>query len=66
MTVSAPSQSTPVKANIASTVVISNRLVTSSCAIVADESGYTANLEKLISASRPPYLTLPLPLNLTD
>ncbi|CDO71337.1 hypothetical protein BN946_scf184908.g95 [Trametes cinnabarina] len=32
-------------------VVISNRLVTSSCAIVADESGYTANLEKLISSS---------------
>ena len=31
------------------TVVISNRLVISSCAIVADESGYTANLEKLIS-----------------
>ena len=30
-------------------VVISNRLVESSCAIVADESGYTANLEKLIS-----------------
>ncbi|KAI1789557.1 heat shock protein Hsp90 [Ganoderma leucocontextum] len=32
-------------------VIISNRLVTSSCAIVADESGYTANLEKLISSS---------------
>ncbi|KAI0723162.1 Hsp90 protein-domain-containing protein [Earliella scabrosa] len=32
-------------------VVISNRLVTSSCAIVADEHGYTANLEKLISSS---------------
>lgn len=30
-------------------VVISNRLVESSCAIVADEHGYTANLEKLIS-----------------
>ncbi|TBU32908.1 heat shock protein Hsp90 [Dichomitus squalens] len=32
-------------------VIISNRLVISSCAIVADESGYTANLEKLISSS---------------
>ncbi|KAH9918203.1 heat shock protein Hsp90 [Epithele typhae] len=32
-------------------IVISNRLVISSCAIVADESGYTANLEKLISSS---------------
>lgn len=31
------------------TVVISNRLVTSPCAIVADEMGYTANVEKLIS-----------------
>ena len=30
-------------------VVISNRLVTSPCAIVADEHGYTANIEKLIS-----------------
>ncbi|KAI0677113.1 heat shock protein Hsp90 [Trametes maxima] len=36
---------------VARDVVISNRLVTSSCAIVADESGYTANLEKLISSS---------------
>ena len=35
-------------------VVISNRLVESSCAIVADESGYTANLEKLISAYSSP------------
>ena len=32
-------------------VIISNRLVASSCAIVADEHGYTANLEKLISSS---------------
>jgi heat shock protein beta len=31
-------------------VVVSNRLVTSPCAIVADEYGYTANIEKLISA----------------
>ena len=30
-------------------VVISNRLVTSACAIVADAFGYTANLEKLMS-----------------
>ena len=37
--------------NVVPVVVISNRLVISSCAIVADESGYTANLEKLISAS---------------
>lgn len=51
--------STLVTANVSSTVVISNRLVTSSCAIVADESGYTANLEKLISTSLPQYLTLP-------
>ena len=39
-------------------VVISNRLVESSCAIVADESGYTANLEKLISMCSAPQ---PLP-----
>lgn len=31
-------------------VVISNRLVTSACAVVADEIGYTANLEKLMDA----------------
>ena len=30
-------------------VVLSNRLVTSPCAIVADEHGYTANVEKLLS-----------------
>ena len=30
-------------------VVISNRLVTSPCAIVADMYGYTANIEKMIS-----------------
>ncbi|KZT72468.1 HSP90-domain-containing protein [Daedalea quercina L-15889] len=33
-------------------VVISNRLVTSSCAIVADMMGYTANVEKMMSASQ--------------
>lgn len=32
-------------------VVISNRLVTSPCAIVADAFGYTANIEKMISTS---------------
>jgi heat shock protein 90kDa beta len=31
------------------TVVISNRLVTSPCAIVADQMGYTANIQKLMS-----------------
>ncbi|EKM59171.1 uncharacterized protein PHACADRAFT_249432 [Phanerochaete carnosa HHB-10118-sp] len=31
-------------------VVISNRLVTSPCAIVADAYGYTANMEKMLSA----------------
>lgn len=30
-------------------VVISNRLVTSPCAIVADSMGYTANVERLMS-----------------
>ena len=30
-------------------MIVSNRLVTSPCAIVADEYGYTANVEKLIS-----------------
>jgi hypothetical protein len=39
-------------------VVISNRLVTSACAIVADEIGYTANLEKLMSEL---LLDLPIP-----
>lgn len=34
-------------------VVISNRLVTSACAVVADEIGYTANLEKLMG--EPPF-----------
>ena len=34
---------------IAFSVVISNRLVTSACAIVADTLGYTANIEKLMS-----------------
>lgn len=32
-----------------STVVISNRLVTSPCAIVADQHGYTANVERMMS-----------------
>jgi heat shock protein beta len=30
-------------------VVISNRLVTSPCAIVADNYGYTANMERMMS-----------------
>ena len=30
-------------------VVVSNRLVTSPCAIVADAYGYTANMAKLLS-----------------
>ena len=33
-------------------VVISNRLVTSPCAIVADTYGYTANMEKMLRTSR--------------
>ncbi|KZT12574.1 heat shock protein Hsp90 [Laetiporus sulphureus 93-53] len=33
-------------------VVISNRLVTSSCAVVADTMGYTANVEKMMSSSQ--------------
>ncbi|CAL1700961.1 unnamed protein product [Somion occarium] len=32
-------------------VVVSNRLVTSSCAIVADVHGYTANVEKLLNSN---------------
>jgi heat shock protein beta len=36
-------------AHVAFSVVISNRLVTSACAIVADTLGYTANIEKLMS-----------------
>ncbi|KAJ7179213.1 Hsp90 protein-domain-containing protein [Mycena filopes] len=32
-------------------VVISNRLVTSPCAVVADSHGYTANVERMMSAS---------------
>ncbi|KAH8105965.1 heat shock protein Hsp90 [Cristinia sonorae] len=35
-------------------VIISNRLVTSSCAIVADAHGYTANIEKMMSANNNP------------
>lgn len=42
-------------------VVISNRLVKSPCAIVADSFGYTANVQKLLSACiwllRPSFLT---------
>lgn len=37
--------------NVVRDVVISNRLVTSPCAIVADEHGYTANVEKLLNAA---------------
>ncbi|TDL29384.1 heat shock protein Hsp90 [Rickenella mellea] len=37
--------------DVVSNVVISNRLVTSPCAIVADVMGYTANVEKLINAA---------------
>lgn len=33
------------------TVVISNRLVTSPCAIVAESYGYTANIQKMMSES---------------
>ncbi|KAJ7095368.1 Hsp90 protein-domain-containing protein [Mycena belliarum] len=32
-------------------VVISNRLVTSPCAVVADSHGYTANIQRMMSAS---------------
>ncbi|KAJ7507789.1 heat shock protein Hsp90 [Mycena galericulata] len=32
-------------------VIISNRLVTSPCAVVADNHGYTANVERMMSAS---------------
>ncbi|KAG2141685.1 Hsp90 protein-domain-containing protein [Suillus bovinus] len=32
-------------------VIVSNRLVTSPCAIVADSMGYTANVQKLMSAT---------------
>jgi heat shock protein beta len=30
-------------------VVVSNRLVTSPCAVVADSMGFTANVQKLMS-----------------
>lgn len=33
-------------------VVISNRLVTSSCAVVADQMGYTGNIERMMSSSQ--------------
>ncbi|KAI0796792.1 cation-transporting ATPase [Abortiporus biennis] len=33
-------------------VIVSNRLVASSCAIVADTYGYTANIEKMLSSSQ--------------
>lgn len=36
--------------DIVRNVVISNRLVTSPCAIVADAYGYTANMEKMLNA----------------
>lgn len=32
-----------------SSVIVSNRLVTSPCAIVADTMGFTANVQKLMS-----------------
>ena len=32
-------------------VVISNRLIKSPCAVVADAHGYTANVQKLMSKS---------------
>lgn len=35
--------------NVVRDIVISNRLVTSPCAIVADTYGYTANMEKMLS-----------------
>ena len=35
-------------------VVISNRLVTSACAIVADQFGYSANMEKLLASQKQP------------
>lgn len=38
-------------------VVISNRLVTSPCAIVAEAHGYTANVEKLMSMLNVIFLT---------
>jgi heat shock protein beta len=37
--------------DVVTDVVISNRLVSSPCAIVADINGYTANVEKLMSTS---------------
>ncbi|OBZ70180.1 Endoplasmin [Grifola frondosa] len=41
-----------VRANgMARDVVISDRLVTSPCAVIADERGFTANVEKLMSSS---------------
>jgi len=40
-------------------VVISNRLVTSACAVVADTLGYTANIEKLMSELLSPCLIPP-------
>jgi len=35
-------------------VVISNRLVVSSCAVVADQMGFTANIEKMMSSTHGP------------
>ncbi|KAI0053625.1 HSP90-domain-containing protein [Auriscalpium vulgare] len=37
--------------NVVRDVIISDRLVTSPCAIVADASGYTANVQRLMSSS---------------
>lgn len=36
--------------DVSCVVVISNRLVTSSCAVVADQMGYTGNIERMMSA----------------
>ncbi|CAK5262727.1 unnamed protein product [Mycena citricolor] len=38
-------------AHICQTVVISNRLVTSPCAVVAESYGYTANVERMMASS---------------
>ena len=46
----APDRSIWVEHNLLSPVIISNRLVSSPCAVVADVHGFTANVEKLMSA----------------
>ena len=43
-----------VSLNSCAIVVISDRLVSSPCAIVADVGGYTANLERIMRASNKP------------